>query len=187
MHYAPDPERAVYREELERLGAEQPNLNLVRAYTRAPGVGEADGHFSLAQLAQAEPGYAERRDLRLRPARTAGRGPRARGPKASSPGCTWRASCRRRCSAPSGVAEGSIHFAGSDLGSRTAAPRSWSRPRGRGSAPSAAAAWASATPALAARPRGTVKNLRTGELSVGDEEEIQICVSAPVGDVVVDL
>jgi len=33
----------------------------------------------------------------------------------------------------------------------------------------------------------TVKNLRTGELSSGDEEEIQICISAPVGDVAVEL
>jgi len=32
-----------------------------------------------------------------------------------------------------------------------------------------------------------VKNLSTGELSATDEEEIQICVSAPVGDVVVEI
>ena len=34
---------------------------------------------------------------------------------------------------------------------------------------------------------GTVRNLSTGEVSTSDEEEIQICVSAPIGDVVVDL
>ena len=34
---------------------------------------------------------------------------------------------------------------------------------------------------------GTVQNLSTGEVSSSDEEEIQICVSAPIGDVVVDL
>jgi len=34
---------------------------------------------------------------------------------------------------------------------------------------------------------GTVKNLNTGEVSSEDEEDIQICVSAPVGDVVVEL
>ena len=34
---------------------------------------------------------------------------------------------------------------------------------------------------------GTVKNLATGEVSSGEDEEIQICVSAPVGDVVVEL
>jgi ferredoxin len=34
---------------------------------------------------------------------------------------------------------------------------------------------------------GRVKNLSTGEVSTSEDEEIQICVSAPVGDVVVDL
>jgi hypothetical protein len=32
-----------------------------------------------------------------------------------------------------------------------------------------------------------VKNISTGEVSSSEDEEIQICVSAPVGDVVVDL
>jgi hypothetical protein len=32
-----------------------------------------------------------------------------------------------------------------------------------------------------------VRNLATGEVSSEDEEDIQICVSAPVGDVVVEL
>ena len=34
---------------------------------------------------------------------------------------------------------------------------------------------------------GTVRNLVTGEVSSAEDEEIQICVSAPVGDVVLDL
>ncbi|HEV2791086.1 MAG TPA: ferredoxin reductase, partial [Solirubrobacterales bacterium] len=46
LHYAPDPARAIYREELERLAADHPNFTLVRSYTRAPGSGEVDGHFS---------------------------------------------------------------------------------------------------------------------------------------------
>jgi hypothetical protein len=32
-----------------------------------------------------------------------------------------------------------------------------------------------------------VKNLATGEVSSAEDEEIQICVSAPIGDVVVEL
>ncbi len=34
---------------------------------------------------------------------------------------------------------------------------------------------------------GTVRNLLTGELSSQNDEEIRICVSVPVGDVVLDL
>jgi ferredoxin len=35
--------------------------------------------------------------------------------------------------------------------------------------------------------RGVVRNLTTGALSTGDDEAVQICVSAPVGDVEIDL
>ena len=57
LHFAPDPERAIYRDELERIAAARPNVRLVRSYTRAPGMGEVDGHFHAAQLAQCEPEY----------------------------------------------------------------------------------------------------------------------------------
>ncbi|MGH6912783.1 MAG: ferredoxin reductase, partial [Geminicoccales bacterium] len=33
------------------------------------------------------------------------------------------------------------------------------------------------------KTRGAVKNLITGAVSPADEEDVQICVSAPVGDV----
>jgi hypothetical protein len=33
------------------------------------------------------------------------------------------------------------------------------------------------------KTRGAVKNLFTGAVSSADEEDVQICVSAPVGDV----
>ena len=58
IQYAPDPERTIYREELDRLAAENPNFKLTRSYTRAPGAGELDGHFSPAHLPQADPGFA---------------------------------------------------------------------------------------------------------------------------------
>ena len=57
LQYAPDPERTIYREELDRLAAENPNFKLIRSYTRAPGAGELDGHFSPAHLPQADPRF----------------------------------------------------------------------------------------------------------------------------------
>ena len=37
------------------------------------------------------------------------------------------------------------------------------------------------------KTRGAVKNLITGAVSAVDEEDVQICVSVPVGDVAVAL
>ena len=189
LHYAPDPERAIYREELERLAAAQPELPLVRSYTRAPGAGELDGHFSPAHLRR------PRARLRRRPRPS----PAARPPcstPCAGPGRPTGLEQRLHVESfvpPSLLAvgepgEGTIRFAGSDVrGPRTAARPCSSRPRRPASAPQSAAGWASATPAPAARRAGTVRNLLTGEVSSGADEEIQICVSAPLGDVVVDL
>src|SRR3954447_7879652 len=57
LHYAPDPERAIYREELERLAAAHLNFTLARSYTRAPGAGELDGHFSPTHLPESDPDF----------------------------------------------------------------------------------------------------------------------------------
>ena len=105
LHYAPDPERAIYREELERIAAAHPNVRLVRSYTRAPGAGELDGHFGPAHLDGIAP-TSRGRDLRLRAAGPARRGPRALGGRGSRPGFTSRASCRRPSLRRAASAEG---------------------------------------------------------------------------------
>ncbi|HET9591819.1 MAG TPA: 2Fe-2S iron-sulfur cluster-binding protein, partial [Solirubrobacterales bacterium] len=59
IYYAPDAERCIYREELERLAAAHSNFRLLRSYTRAPGAGELDGHFSPAHLPQSDPDFTQ--------------------------------------------------------------------------------------------------------------------------------
>jgi stearoyl-CoA 9-desaturase NADPH oxidoreductase len=187
LHYARDPESAAYRAELERLVAERPNLNLVRAYTRAPGVGEADGHFSLSQLADADPGYASAEAF-------------ACGPTALLDAVreTWAAEgieSRLHVESfvpptmvePSGSPEGSIHFAGSDLRVENSGASLLEQAEGAGLSPEHGCRMGICHSCSCRKTAGTVKNLRTGELSSGDEEEIQICISAPVGDVAVEL
>ena len=56
------------------------------------------------------------------------------------------------------------------------------------------AAWLAYAPAYGARllvrglgPEGSWRNVLTGEESSAPDEEIRVCVSAPVGDCVVDL
>ena len=117
LHYAPDPERAIYREELERLAAEHPNFALVRSYTRAPGAGELDGHFS--------PRPPRRRPTPTsRDAETFACGPPAlldavRGdlggerPRAAAPRRELRAPQPAR--PPASRGEGTVRFAGSDV------------------------------------------------------------------------
>ena len=112
---------------------------------------------------------AVRGDLGQRP-RAA---PARRELRAAQPAPRRRARRRARSASPAPASR-----------SPTAAPRCSSRPRLPASRRSPAAGWASATPAPAASSSGTVRNLLTGEISSAPDEEIQLCVRAPLGDVV---
>ena len=88
---------------------------------------------------------------------------------------------------PSGVAEGSIHFAGSDLRVDNSGASLLEQAEGAGLTPETGCRMGICHTCSCRKTAGTVKNLATGEVSSGEDEEIQICVSAPVGDVVVEL
>jgi ferredoxin-NADP reductase len=187
LHFAPDPEHAIYRDELEQIAAARPNVRLIRSYTRAPGVGEADGHFGPAQLIQCEPDYAM--------AETFACGPPALLDAVRE---TWAATNLESrlhvesfvpptLAPPSGVAEGSIYLAASDLRLENSGASLLEQAEGAGLTPETGCRMGICHTCSCRKTAGTVKNLTTGEVSSAEDEEIQICVSAPVGDVVIDL
>jgi ferredoxin-NADP reductase len=188
VHFAPDPERAIYRDELERIAAARPNVRLVRSYTRAPGVGETDGRFSPAQLVQCEPDFAL--------AETFACGPPALLDAVRD---TWAASgldsrlhvesfVPPTLAASSGIAGGSIYFADSDLRLDNSGASLLEQAEGAGLTPEFGCRMGICHTCSCRKTAGTVKNLATGEVSSDENEEIQICVSAPIGDdVVVEL
>jgi stearoyl-CoA 9-desaturase NADPH oxidoreductase len=187
LHYAPDPEFAIYRDELERIAAAHPNVRLVRSYTRAPGAGEVDGHFLPGHLAEIDPEYAA--------AETFACGPPALLDAVRE---VWAAQELERrlhvesfvpptLAPASGVREGSVHFAGSDVRISNSGAALLEQAESAGLSPASGCRMGICHTCSCRKTAGTVRNLSTGELSSSDAEEIQICVSAPVGDVVVDL
>ncbi len=187
LHYARDTEHAAYRDELERIALRHPNVKLVRSYTRAPGTGELDGHFDPAQLDRIDPDHAEAEAF-------------ACGPPAllddirelwADRGLEQRLhveSFKPPTLAPaSGVAEGSIHFAGADVRVENSGEALLLQAEGAGLEPQHGCRMGICHTCTCRKKAGTVKNLKTGEVSSEDEEDIRICISAPVGDVVLDL
>jgi ferredoxin-NADP reductase len=187
LHFAPDPERAIYRDELARIAHAHPNVRLVRSYTRAPGAGEADGHLSPELLRIAEPSFAEAEAF-------------ACGPPALLDGVreTWaREGIESRLhiesfvpptlAPPSGVAEGEIHFSASEVRLENSGAALLEQAEGAGLTPANGCRMGICHTCTCRKQAGVVRNLATGEVSSEDEEDIQICVSAPVGDVVVEL
>jgi ferredoxin-NADP reductase len=186
LHYAPDPERAIYREELERLAAAHPSLSLLRSYTRAPGAGELDGHFSPTHLPERNPSFAE--------AETFACGPPAlldavRG--------TWAHGLEHRLHVESFVpptfvpvgapGEGAIHFAESGVEVENSGASLLEQAEAAGLSPEYGCRMGICHTCTCRKRAGTHKNLLTGEVSSAPDEEIQLCVSAALGDLTVEL
>jgi stearoyl-CoA 9-desaturase NADPH oxidoreductase len=187
LHYAPDPDRAIYREALERLAAAHCNLRLARSYTRAPGVGEADGRFNPVQLEAVEPRYAEAETF-------------ACGPPAllEAVGETWSAAgldsklhtesfVTSTIAPPHGVAEGTVEFAASGVRVENTGAALLEQAEQAGLCPEFGCRMGICHTCSRRKTAGRVRNLSTNEVSTSEDEEIQICISAPIGDVVVDL
>jgi ferredoxin-NADP reductase len=187
LHFAPDPEHAIFRDELEHIAAQHPNVRLVRSYTRAPGTGEADGRFERAQLTRFEPDYAR--------AETFACGPPALLDAVREMWAADELEARLHVEsfvpptmAPSsGVAGGSIHFARSGLRIDSTGASLLEQAESAGLTPDNGCRMGICHTCSCRKTAGTVKNLATGEVSSDDDEEVQICVSAPIGDVVVEL
>ncbi len=186
IQYAPDPDRTIYREELDRMAAEKPNFRLARSYTRAPGAGELDGHFSPTHLPQADPSFAD--------AETFACGPPAlldavRG--------TWANGLEQRLHVESFVppsllpigepGTGSIRFAGSDLEVENSGASILEQAEKAGVPAESGCRMGICHTCTCRKVSGTVKNLLTEEVSAAPDEAIQLCVSAPLGDLVIDL
>jgi stearoyl-CoA 9-desaturase NADPH oxidoreductase len=187
LHYAPDPERAIYREELERIGAANPNVRLVRSYTRAPGTGEADGHFSPSQLAEIDSQYVAAETFACGPPALLDAVREAWAAEDLEPQLHLESFVPPTLLPASGVPEGSIQFAHSDVRVENSGAPLLEQAESAGLRPASGCRMGICHTCSCRKTAGTVRNLSTGELSSNDAEEIQICVSAPVGDVVVDL
>jgi len=186
LHYAPDPERAIYGQELARLAAAHPNFKLLRSYTRAPGLGEVDGHFSPAHLPEADPCFTE--------AETFACGPPSlldavRG--------TWANGLEHRLHVESFVpptfvpvgeaGEGAIRFAESGVEVENSGASLLEQAEAAGLQPAYGCRMGICHSCTCRKTAGTHKNLITGEVSSAPGEEIQLCVSAALGDVSIEL
>jgi len=186
LHYAPDPERAIYREELARLAARHSNFKLLRSYTQAPGLGEIDGHFTPTHLPEADPCFAE--------AETFACGPPAlldavRG--------TWANGLEHRLHVESFVpptfvpvgegGEGAIRFAESGVEVENSGGSLLEQAEAAGLQPAYGCRMGICHSCTCRKTAGTHRNLITGEVSSAPGEEIQLCVSAALGDVSIEL
>jgi ferredoxin-NADP reductase len=186
LHYAPDPGRAIYREELEQLAAAHLNFHLLRSYTRAAGAGELDGHFNPTHLPQSDPCFAEAETFACGPP---GLLDAVRG--------TWANGLEHRLHVESFVpptfvpvgepGEGAISFADSGVEVANSGAPLLEQAEAAGLNPEFGCRMGICHTCTCRKRAGTHKNLVTGEVSAAPDEEIQLCVSAALGDLTLEL
>jgi stearoyl-CoA 9-desaturase NADPH oxidoreductase len=187
LHYAPDAGRAIYRDELEATALRHPNVKLARSYTRAKAEGELDGHFGLDHVRRLEPEIDTAETFACGPPALLDAVREAWSDAGAENRLHIESFVPPTLATPSGVPDGSIHFADSDVRVENSGAPLLEQAEAAGLSPEYGCRMGICHTCSCRKTAGTVKNLSTGELSATEEEDIQICVSAPVGDVVVEI
>jgi stearoyl-CoA 9-desaturase NADPH oxidoreductase len=188
LHYARDRRHLPYRDELRRIAASAPNVRMALAFTREAGT--LRGHLSRAHLRRVAPDYASAHTYVCGPPSLLA-ATRALWAKEGGEQRLHVESFRPL--SPTTVANRAVGGA-NRAASVTSFACSDRRVRNDGCCLLEQAERAGLRPQFGCRmgicricttrkTAGSVRNLLTGEISNTTEEDIQICVSVPAGDV----
>ncbi|HEX7321650.1 MAG TPA: ferredoxin reductase [Mycobacterium sp.] len=178
VHYARTPGEADYRDELAALNT-QPGIRVLHGFTRSPESGQLQGYFDAEHLAAAMPA----------PDAVYVCGPPALV-SAVREHCDHAVSESFVPPAPATPAEssgGQLVFATSDVAVTDDGRSLLEQAESAGLQPTSGCRMGICHTCTCRKTRGTVRNLITGAVSTGDDEDIQICVSIPLGDVELSL
>jgi stearoyl-CoA 9-desaturase NADPH oxidoreductase len=186
LHYCKSAQDLIYAEELNRIAARHPNVEVLRAFAEAEQCGELQGLFSREQLAAAVPDYAE--------AETFLCGPPAMMQRVeqvwAEDGIAGRLHQERFSAAPIVVdaagAAGELRFARSERLAANNGATLLDQAEAAGLKPEHGCRMGICHACTCRKLSGKVRDVRNGAISEG-EEDIQICVSVPVGTVTMDL
>lgn len=175
VHYARSAEEACYRDELDRM----PGVRVLHGYTRAEAGADLDGHFAPQHLSAAmadpdaifvcgPPALVDAvRELR----------PDARSESFVPPVFAVAAE----------ATDGTVTFTASGVQVADSGQTLLEQAEAAGLNPESGCRMGICFSCTRPKTRGAVRNLLNGAVSTEDCEDIRICVSAPVGDVSIDL
>lgn len=186
LHYCRSAADLIYAEELAEIAARHSNVQLLRCYAEAEQCGELQGLFSREQLAAAVPDYAEATAFLCGPPGMM----QAVQNVWNGDGIAERLHLERFTAAPVVIeaegAEGELRFARSERLAENNGASLLDQAEAAGLKPEAGCRMGICHTCTCRKLSGRVRDTRTGEISEG-EEDIQICVSVPVGTVTMDL
>lgn len=173
IHYARSAQEACYRDELRAL----PGVRVLHGFTRDTTGTDLTGTFGAEHVARAMPGAAD--DVAVYVCGPPALADAVRGhfPDARSE------SFVPPTFAPAETSGGRVSFADSGLAVTDDGRPLLEQAEAAGLTPESGCRMGICHSCTRRKTRGAVKNLITGAVSTAEDEDIQICVSAPVGDV----
>ena len=171
IHYARTPQEAGYRDEL----AAMPGVDVLHGYTRSSEAGELDGYFGAEHLSAAMPW----------PDAVYVCGPPAlvEAVRAHCADAKWESFVPPVFTVPEDPTGGQVSFADSGVSATDDGRPLLEQAEAAGLNPESGCRMGICHSCTLRKTRGVVRNLITGAVSSADEEDVQICVSVPVGDV----
>ncbi len=185
LHYAGTEADVAHLAQLRSLAADRPNVRLVLAYTRQRDGGDLYGRFDETHLAEAAPWYPEAQTFLCGPPGLMA----AIGDHYAAKGIQ-DALHTEEFTAPvaavaDGDATGSVRFG--DTVVENSGATLLEQAEAAGLTPDYGCRMGICFTCTKVKTSGCTRNVRTGELHSDPDNEVQLCISAPVGDVAIDL
>ncbi len=182
LHYAYTEKDVPYRSELERIAADNANVNLVLAYTDQDAGGDLHGFFNAEHLAAAAPWHNDAQTFLCGPPGLM-RGVRDVLREAGLEDRLHTEEFVTTVEPADGDASGTVLFSASGVTADNSGASLLDQAEAAGLTPEYGCRMGICFSCTSIKTSGCTKNLRTGELHSDPDQPIQLCISAAVGDV----
>lgn len=169
IHYARTPQEACYRAELDAM----PGVHVLHGYSRSPEAGDLEGYFGPEHLVDAAPDAVF----------VCGPPALVEAVREHFVDASFESFVPPVFALPTEASGGTVAFADSGVDVTDDGRSLLEQAEAAGLNPESGCRMGICHTCTRRKTSGAVKNLITGAVSTADEEDVQICVSVPVGDV----
>ncbi len=187
VHYCLTVGDLTYGAELDGIAARHPNVRVIKIFTDEPGAGDFDGFVSEAQLDAIDASWRQAETYMCGPAPLMAAATAIYAAADLGIRLHTEAFTLSQWIAEAGDVSGAIRFTGSGTEVRSDGRTILDQAEGAGLTPKSGCRMGICHSCICPLVSGTVRNVVTGVATTDRGQDIQICVSAPVGDVEIDL